>query len=436
MDFQGYAGKGIVPLTYPKSSTMTFRKITFTLIFALGAGSLMSQKAMTNSETIPVLSAKDSVVSKSWIFQVGFNFVDDSGDAFNDFTTIRDQWNAVPYPSMISIGRYFPSGLGLELIGTYNRYKEGNTIDGVTITEDIPYYAVDTRLSYDLNKLFGETGFFDPYLGVGLGYTDANEIGRGTYNAVVGFRIWFNEAWGIDLNSSGKWSFGNEASNHIQHAAGIAYRFGIEKELSKKGMKKAALLTEMEAAMKRRQDSLLAAKEAEERQSRLAEEQAAAERLAAEREAERKREAEIRRQNDLRKALEDIGPVRFTFNSSFLSRASKEVLQQVAAFVQSNDSLVLAVHGHADSRGPSEYNQWLSERRAQRAMDYLISQGVGEDRLQVEGHGESQLLNGCSDGVSCSANEHAVNRRSVLEIISFGTGQSLSDSDLKSAKMH
>ena len=92
------------------------------------------------------------------------------------------------FPSRISIGRYFKSGLGLELIGAYNKYKQGKVIDQATITEDINYYSGDLRLTYDLNRLVGRTGVFSPYAGGGVGYTDANNQGRGTYNATVGVR--------------------------------------------------------------------------------------------------------------------------------------------------------------------------------------------------------------------------------------------------------
>lgn len=374
-------------------------------------------QGLTAQEALPELTSKDSIVTKAWIVGLGINIIDDSGDAFNDFTTVKDQWNMVPYPSRLSIGRYFRSGLGVELIGSVNRYKAGNIIDGVAISEDIPYWAVDSRLSYDLNKLVGETGFFDPYLGVGLGVSDANNETRGTYNAVVGFRLWLSEKWGVDLNSSGKWRMSDPASNHIQHAAGVTYRFGIEKELSKKGLEKAALREQMLAAEQQRQDSIRQAEEAAEL-LRLQQERERAAQLAAEREAAA-REAEMRRQDSLKQALKAMGEVHYAYNSSFLTTDNKDVLGRVAAFMQENPSLQIALHAHADSRGRAEYNQWLSERRAQRVFDYLVQQGVGAERLKAVGHGEDQLLNHCADGVQCTAKEHAVNRRCELEIVAY-----------------
>lgn len=400
-----------ISLVYPNLSTM---KVRVAILALLGG---LSMQGLAAQETLPELTSKDSIVSKAWIAGLGINIIDDSGDAFNDFTTVKDQWNMVPYPSRLSIGRYFRSGLGVELIGSLNRYKAGNIIDGVIIPEDIPYWAIDSRLSYDLNKLVGETGFFDPYLGVGLGITDANNETRGTYNAVIGFRLWFSDKWGVDLNSSGKWRMTTPASNHIQHAAGVVYRFGIEKELSRKGLEKAALRDEMLAAEQHRQDSLRQAAEAAEL-LRMQQERERAAQLAAEREAAA-REAELHRQDSLKQVLKAFGEVHYAYNSSYLTTENKDVLGQIATFMKENPSLQIELHAHADSRGRAEYNQWLSERRAERVFEYLVAQGIETSRLRALGHGETALLNHCADGVRCPAEEHAVNRRCDFMIRAF-----------------
>ena len=70
------------------------------------------------------LTSKDSIVQSSWVLGLGFNIVDETATPFGDtFLDIKDTWNAVPYPSRISIGRFFKNGLGIEAIGTYNKYK-------------------------------------------------------------------------------------------------------------------------------------------------------------------------------------------------------------------------------------------------------------------------------------------------------------------------
>ena len=188
------------------------------------------------AQEIPQLTSKDSIVQSSWMLGLGYNIVDDSGDVFNGLFDVNTQWNALAYPSRVSVGRYFKSGIGLEAIGSYNKYKVGKIIDGRVNSDETDYLALDARVSYDLNKIIGETAWFDPYVGVGLGYTDANATPRSTYNAVIGFRTWISDRWGLDFSSSGKWRTGNKGTNHIQHSAGVVYQFGIEKGLSKKGV--------------------------------------------------------------------------------------------------------------------------------------------------------------------------------------------------------
>jgi outer membrane protein OmpA-like peptidoglycan-associated protein len=390
---------------------MKLSKLALIVIFLIGCFSLYSQ------DTI-VLSPKDSLVQSSWMVGVGWNFIDDSGDAFNDFTTIRDQWNGVAFPSRINIGKYFKNGLGIEAIASYNRYKEGNIIDGVILPEFKDYFSIDSRLSYDLNKLVGHTAWFDPYVGVGIGYADANDVPRGTYNAVIGFRTWFSDRWGLDLSSSGKWSFGNEASNHIQHAVGVVYQFNIEKGLTKKGEEKVTMLKNMQEKAQRVQDSLSYIKLVEEQEAAAA----LAERLAKEREealvaAQEIENRSLDAKSKLQIALNDLGSVYFTFNSSYLNTDTKALLDDVAALMIDYPSYNFQINGHADSRGTDHYNLWLSERRAKRTVEYLIAQGVGPNQLAYNSYGESQLVNECSDGVYCSEEKHALNRKTNILVL-------------------
>ncbi|WP_252729831.1 OmpA family protein [Zobellia uliginosa] len=366
------------------------------------------------------LSEKDSIVKSSWMFGVGYNIVDDSGDVFDELFSFGKQWNALSYPSRVSIGRYFKSGIGIEAIASYNKYKVGKFIDGVTNLEETQYYGLDARLTYDLNKLIGETAWFDPYLGVGAGYTDANNQSRATYNAVVGFRTWFSDRIGMDFSSSGKWAANNDdATNHLQHAAGIVYQFGIEKGLSKKGEKKLALIEEMAEKRQKEQDSIAAAQ--------IEKEQAAlAARLAKEREQARlasiekaKVDEEEQRKLDIKKEIDDLGLAYFDLNSSYLNSKSKKVLDGLAVVLQKHPELELKISSHTDSRGTSKYNNWLSQRRVDRTKAYLIKKGVDINRLDTEAYGETNLLNECDDTVYCGEEKHQVNRRSEFVITKY-----------------
>ena len=363
------------------------------------------------------LTAKDSMVVSSWMVGLGWNFINDSGKRLNDITTTKNLYNAVAFPSRINIGRYFRSGIGLEAIATYNNYKEGNIIDGAVNPEDKDYFGFDTRVSYDLNKLVGQTGFFDPYVGVGAGYSYANDLGRGTYNAVIGFRTWFSDRWGLDFSSSGKWSFGNEASNHVQHAVGAVYQFNIEKDLTKKGLEKLALIEAMEKELQRVADSIEEAKAAEAAAVALAERLAREKedaRIAAEKRTEQEA-AELQKQK--MDELANLNKVYFRFDSSYLVSSDHAKLDELVAFMNKYPDVVIEVKGHADARGGADYNMKLSQRRADSTVKYIVSAGISRDRIYGKGYGETQISNGCTDGVRCTSEEHKINRITDYEMV-------------------
>lgn len=353
------------------------------------------------------LTSKDSIVQSSWVVGLGFNAVVDSGKRLNQPFAIGDDWNIVPFPSRLNIGRYFSSGIGVEVIASYNKYKAGKQVDNVMLPNDIDYYATDVRVTYALNKIWGGSKWFDPYVGGGVGYTKASNQGRGTMNGIVGFKTWFSDRFGLDFNSSGKWSMNTDkATNHLQHAVSGLYRFNIKKGLTKKGEKKLALIEEQE----RVQDSLAAidlAKEAAVLAERLAQEKENA-RLAAVERAKQEAEAAQKRIID---ELSNLSKVHYKFNSSYLTSSDKEKLDELVDFMNKYPETIIVVKGHTDSRGTSKYNDWLSDRRAQNVVKYIVSVGMSTERISAKGFGESQIMNRCIDGIKCSSGEHKVNRR-------------------------
>ncbi|NJB70301.1 outer membrane protein OmpA-like peptidoglycan-associated protein/opacity protein-like surface antigen [Saonia flava] len=364
------------------------------------------------------LTSKDSIVQSSWIIGLGINIVDDSGDAFGNLFEVENQWNMVSFPSRLSIGKYFKNGLGVEAIGTYNKYKVGKLIDGDINDSEKDYLGLDARLSYDLNKIIGQTGWFDPYVGIGAGYTDANNNPRGTYNAIIGFRTWFSNRLGLDFSSSGKWSMGTGATNHIQHAAGLIYQFEIEKGLSEKGMEKLALMKELEKEQQRVQDSINGAREAEKLANELAERllrEKEGAKLAAEEKA--KLEAEKQKREMIEQKIKDLGLVYFNLNSSYITNAYMKVLDGLVVIMEEYPTLNMKITSHTDARGSEGYNQWLSDRRLNKTLDYIIGRGIDSERISSEAYGEQQLTNDCDDGVYCSEAKHKLNRRSEFKIL-------------------
>jgi outer membrane protein OmpA-like peptidoglycan-associated protein len=58
----------------------------------------------------------------------------------------------------------------------------------------------------------------------------------------------------------------------------------------------------------------------------------------------------------------------------------------------------------------------LGVRRATAALNYLVDNGIKSNRITIKSFGESGLVNQCSDGVACTDQEHALNRRAEFEL--------------------
>jgi len=120
--------------------------------------------------------------------------------------------------------------------------------------------------------------------------------------------------------------------------------------------------------------------------------------------------------DDLAKLLQ-LSTIYFDFDKYSIRKDSEVEIEKVIAAMEKYPSLKLKVNSHTDSRGPAAYNLWLSQKRAESTVNYMIKNGISIDRLVSEGFGETKLLNECSDGVKCSASKHDVNRRSEFIIL-------------------
>lgn len=107
-------------------------------------------------------------------------------------------------------------------------------------------------------------------------------------------------------------------------------------------------------------------------------------------EEQRQHQIEVQRLKDQSLKIDISSEVSFDFDSDQLKPTFKPTLNKVADILQRYERTVVHVIGHTDSVGSEEYNQRLSERRAQSVVDYLALQGVMRDRLRADGMGESQ----------------------------------------------
>ena len=87
--------------------------------------------------------------------------------------------------------------------------------------------------------------------------------------------------------------------------------------------------------------------------------------------------------------IPDLQGVNFEFDRAALTAEGRSILDRAAAVLEGNPTVRVEIVGHTDSRGSDEYNQRLSERRAQSVRTYLESKGISANRLSASGRGES-----------------------------------------------
>ena len=88
-------------------------------------------------------------------------------------------------------------------------------------------------------------------------------------------------------------------------------------------------------------------------------------------------------------------------------------LDKLVQILKDNPAISIELSSHTDSRSSDDYNQNLSQRRAQSAVDYIVSQGISADRLVAKGYGESQLI----IQNATTEEEHQTNRRTEFKVI-------------------
>ena len=85
--------------------------------------------------------------------------------------------------------------------------------------------------------------------------------------------------------------------------------------------------------------------------------------------------------------------VLFDFDSYKLDAEAEAIVEKVAAAMKKNPDTVIALKGHTDKYGADDYNQKLSENRANAVKDSLVDEGVPAGSIKsVEGFGKSQLI--------------------------------------------
>ena len=106
----------------------------------------------------------------------------------------------------------------------------------------------------------------------------------------------------------------------------------------------------------------------------------------------------------------------YDFNQDNIRRDAEPTLNDLANTLLQNPAIRIQMASHTDCRGKTNYNQSLSQRRAQSAVDYLISKGIESSRLQAKGFGKSSPAIDCGCA-RCTEDEHQANRRTTFSVV-------------------
>ena len=102
-----------------------------------------------------------------------------------------------------------------------------------------------------------------------------------------------------------------------------------------------------------------------------------------------------------------LKPVLFLYDSDELDETAKKTLSANAELLKTNRTWVVTVEGHCDERGSAEYNLALGDRRAMAARNYLVTLGIGAERLRTVSYGKEFPFEAGHDEGSWSKNRRA-----------------------------
>ena len=112
-----------------------------------------------------------------------------------------------------------------------------------------------------------------------------------------------------------------------------------------------------------------------------------------------------------------LANIYYDYDDDKILPAAEPDLQYIRGIMEDYPEMVVELGSHTDARGRDAYNEDLSQRRAQSAVDYLVEQGIDRERLRAKGYGENVILNECTNGVKCSDEAHRFNRRTEFKIV-------------------
>ena len=116
-----------------------------------------------------------------------------------------------------------------------------------------------------------------------------------------------------------------------------------------------------------------------------------------------------------------LDDIYYDFDKSDIRADAEPTLRKLARDLQLNPDLRIRLGSHTDCQGGDGYNQALSQRRAESAVNFLIEQGIAPGRLEAVGYGEDVPRTDCACS-RCTDDEHQLNRRTTFAVLEGESG--------------
>lgn len=112
-----------------------------------------------------------------------------------------------------------------------------------------------------------------------------------------------------------------------------------------------------------------------------------------------------------------VDNIYFDYGKCNLRPDARSELDKLVSMMRKYPKMRIELRAHTDSRSESDFNQKISEGRAKISAGYLFKRGISRSRVEYAGYGETMPVNGCVDGVECTEEQHAQNRRTEIKIL-------------------